>query len=61
MDADRLEAFKESGDLFNPALAAKLRGEILSHRNPRDTAESYIAFRGRLPNAGALLKNRGLE
>jgi peptidyl-dipeptidase Dcp len=61
MDADGFEAFKESGDLFNPALAAKLRGEILSRGNTRDPAESYIAFRGRLPNADALLKNRGLK
>lgn len=61
MDADGFEAFKESGDLFNPALAAKLRQEILSRGNTRDPAESYIAFRGRLPNADALLKNRGLQ
>ena len=61
MDADGFEAFKESGDLFNQELAAKLRGEILSRGNTRDPAESYIAFRGRLPNADALLKNRGLK
>ena len=61
MDADGFEAFKETGDLFNPKLAAKLRGEILSRGNSRDPAESYIAFRGRLPNADALLKNRGLK
>ncbi|MFM7404052.1 MAG: M3 family metallopeptidase [Erythrobacter sp.] len=61
MDADGFEAFKESGDLFDPTLAAKLRREVLSTGNTRDPAESYIAFRGRLPNAGALLKNRGLK
>lgn len=61
MDADGFEAFKESGDLFDPALAAKLRGEVLARGNTRDPAESYIAFRGRLPNADALLKNRGLK
>jgi peptidyl-dipeptidase Dcp len=61
MDADGFEAFKESGDLFNPELAAKLRREILARGNTRDPAESYIAFRGRLPNADALLANRGLK
>ena len=61
MDADGFEAFKESGDLFNQELAAKLRREVLSRGNTRDPAESYIAFRGRLPNADALLRNRGLK
>jgi peptidyl-dipeptidase Dcp len=61
MDADGFEAFKESGDLFNPELATKLRHEILARGNSRDPAESYIAFRGRLPNADALLANRGLK
>jgi len=61
MDADGFEAFKESGDLFNPVLAAKLRREILARGNTRDPAESYIAFRGRLPNVDALLANRGLK
>lgn len=61
MDADGFEAFKESGDLFNPVLAAKLRREVLARGNTRDPAESYIAFRGRRPNADALLENRGLK
>ena len=61
MDADGFEAFKKSGNLFDPALAAKLRQEVLARGNTRDPAESYIAFRGRLPNADALLKNRGLK
>lgn len=61
LDADGFEAFKESGDIFNPVLAAKLRAEVLARGNSRDPADSYIAFRGRLPNADALLKNRGLN
>jgi peptidyl-dipeptidase Dcp len=61
MDADGFEAFKESGDVFNPALAAKLRKEVLERGNSRDPAESYVAFRGRLPNADALLRNLGLK
>jgi peptidyl-dipeptidase Dcp len=61
MDADGFEAFKDAGDIFDPATAARLRREILSTGNSRDPEESYTAFRGRLPNADALLKNRGLK
>ncbi len=61
MDADGFEAFKESGDIFNQALAARLRREVLERGNSRDPAESYVAFRGRMPNADALLRNRGLK
>lgn len=61
LDADGFEAFRESGDLFDQELAARLRREVLSCGNMRDPAESCVAFRGRLPNADALLKNRGLK
>jgi peptidyl-dipeptidase Dcp len=61
MDADGFDAFKESGNLFDPVLARKLRDEVLARGNSRDPAESYVAFRGRLPNADALLRNRGLD
>ncbi len=61
MDADGFEAFKEAGDVFDPVLAKKLRQEVLERGNTRDPAESYIAFRGRLPTADALLRQRGLK
>jgi len=61
MDADAYKAFEEAGDVFDPATAARLRTEILSRGNSRDPAESYIAFRGRLPTPDALLENRGLN
>lgn len=61
MDADGFEAFKATGNVFDPATAAKLRREVLERGNSRDPAASYIAFRGRLPNADALLRNRGLK
>lgn len=60
LDADGFAAFEESGDVFNPALAKKLRDEVLSRGNSRDPAASYVAFRGRMPDATALLRNRGL-
>lgn len=61
MDADGFDAFVESGDVFNPELARKLRQEVYERGNTRDPAESYIRFRGRLPTADALLRNRGLN
>lgn len=61
MDADGFDAFKEAGDIFDPSLARKLRREVLERGNTRDPAESYAAFRGRMPTADALLRNRGLN
>lgn len=61
MDADGFDAFKEAGDVFDPALAGKLRREVYERGNTRDPAESYIQFRGRMPTADALLRNRGLK
>jgi peptidyl-dipeptidase Dcp len=60
MDADGFDAFREAGDIFDPATARRLRAEVLEVGNTRDPRESYIAFRGRLPTADALLRNRGL-
>ena len=61
MDADGFEAFKETGTVFDPTLASRLRAEVLERGNTRDPAESYVAFRGRPPTANALLRNRGLR
>jgi peptidyl-dipeptidase Dcp len=60
LDADAFEAFKETGDVFDPATAKRLRDYIYSAGNLRDPAEAYKAFRGRLPAVDALLKKRGL-
>jgi peptidyl-dipeptidase Dcp len=61
MDADGFEAFKEAGDIYDRSLAAKLRREVLERGNSRDPAISYTAFRGRMPTADALLRDRGLD
>ncbi len=61
MDADGFDAFKEAGNVFDPELAARLRREVYEVGNTRDPAESYKAFRGRMPTADALLRNRGLK
>ncbi len=60
LDADAFDAFAETGDIFNADVARKLRDYIYAAGGRREPADAYIAFRGRLPNAEALLKKRGL-
>jgi peptidyl-dipeptidase Dcp len=60
LDADGFEAFEESGDDFNPALAARLKQFVYAAGNTREPDEAYRAFRGRDPAPGALLRKRGL-
>jgi peptidyl-dipeptidase Dcp len=60
LDADGFEAFEESGDVFNPQLAAKLKRYVLSAGNTMEPSEAYRAFRGRDPDVKALLRGRGL-
>jgi peptidyl-dipeptidase Dcp len=59
LDADAFEAFKEAGDVFDPATAARLRDDILAAGGSRDPGDAYKAFRGRLPTPDALLRKRG--
>jgi peptidyl-dipeptidase Dcp len=60
LDADAFEAFRETGDAFDPATAARLRDAILSAGGSRDAEALYKAFRGRLPTPDALMRKRGL-
>jgi peptidyl-dipeptidase Dcp len=60
LDADAFAAFEETGDVFDPKTAKRLREFIYGAGNLRDPAEAYKAFRGRLPAVDALLKKRGL-
>ena len=59
MDADTWAYFEESGDVFNPDIAARYKAIILSEGNSSDRAEAYRRFRGRDPDVTALLKVRG--
>jgi peptidyl-dipeptidase Dcp len=59
LDADAFEAFEETGDIFDPATAKRLRETIYAAGGSRDPAEAYKAFRGRLPSPDALLRKRG--
>ena len=59
LDADAFEAFRESGDLYNPELAKKFRF-LLSHGNTIDPMKMYVDFRGKQPSVEPLKRNRGL-
>ncbi len=59
LDADAFEAFRETGDVFDPDTAARLRDHVLAAGNRTEPGEAYIGFRGRLPTAEALLRKRG--
>ncbi len=60
MDADAFGAFEEAGDIFDPATARRLHDDIYSSGGSREPEEAYVAFRGREPEADALLRRRGL-
>jgi peptidyl-dipeptidase Dcp len=59
MDADARQAFAEAGDVFAPAVAAKMKQFILAPGNTTDRAEAFRQFRGRDPDVKALLEKRG--
>ena len=59
LDADAFAAFEETGDIFDPATAKRLRRAIYAAGGAREPAAAYEAFRGRLPSADALLRKRG--
>jgi peptidyl-dipeptidase Dcp len=59
LDADAFAAFEETGDIFDPATAKRLRDCVYAAGGRQDPAEAYKAFRGRLPSAEALLRKRG--
>jgi peptidyl-dipeptidase Dcp len=60
MDADAFGAFEEAGNIFDPATAKRLHDDIYSSGGSRDPEDAYVAFRGREPEAEALLRRRGL-
>jgi len=60
LDADIYQAFVESGDIFNPALAQNLR-TVFSKGGTVDPAELFRQFRGKDPSADPLLRRRGLK
>lgn len=59
MDADTWEMFEQTGNVFDPTVAAGMRNIILAPGNTTDRAEAYRQFRGRDPDVNALLRTRG--
>ncbi|MBL7543502.1 MAG: M3 family metallopeptidase [Bdellovibrionaceae bacterium] len=59
LDADAFEYFKEKG-IFNHEVAARFRDNILSRGGSEHPMELYKKFRGREPDADALLRRDGL-
>lgn len=59
LDADAFEYFMEKG-LFNPEVAKKFKENILSKGGTEHPMELYKKFRGREPDANALLRRDGL-
>jgi len=60
LDADAFSAFEETGDVFDPETASRLKQYIYAAGGLRKEDEAYIAFRGRLPTVEGLLRKRGL-
>ncbi|MGQ8338175.1 M3 family metallopeptidase [Sunxiuqinia sp. A32] len=60
LDSDAFAAFKESGDIFNPELAAKFR-ILLAKSGSDEGMNVYRAFRGKDPSPEYLLMKRGLK
>ncbi len=61
LDADGFEAFEESGDIFDGAVARRLRDFVYAAGGSRDYDAAYKGFRGRAPSPRALFRKRGLE
>ena len=58
LDADAFAAFKETGDLFDPATAVKFR-HLLEQGGTRDAQELYLEFRGKEADPQHLLRRKG--
>ncbi|MDD9329700.1 MAG: M3 family metallopeptidase, partial [Bartonella sp.] len=60
LDADAFQAFEETGDVFNPEIASRLKRFIYSAGGSYDPEKLYGSFRGRLPSPESMIKKRGL-
>jgi len=61
LDADAFDYFKQSGNIFNPELAAKFRKNCLAESGDDEGMVQYKKFRGQEPSLDPLLKRRGLK
>lgn len=61
LDCDAFEAFKETGNIYDPETADKFRKYVLTPGGIDNGMVMYTNFRGREPQIDALLRNRGLN
>ncbi|MDX2473879.1 MAG: M3 family metallopeptidase [Candidatus Krumholzibacteria bacterium] len=61
LDADCFEAFKETGDIFDPATAKSLQENILAAGGSEEPMKLYERFRGKDPSIAPLLERKGLN
>lgn len=59
LDCDGFEVFQKNG-IFDPTTSAKLK-HVLESGNDEDPMKLYEGFAGHKPDAGALLRDKGLE
>ncbi|MCL4140566.1 UNVERIFIED_CONTAM: hypothetical protein GTU68_028268 [Idotea baltica] len=59
LDADGFKAFKETGDIYDPELSAKLKKWVFESGGLREADELYRNFRGSDPTIEPLLEIRG--
>ncbi len=59
LDHDAFEAFTETGDPWNPAVAGRLHDHVMAVGDTVDPATAYRNFRGRDPKVDALLRFDG--
>ncbi len=59
LDADAFAYFKENG-IFDKKIAAKFKKTVLSQGGTQNPMDLYIEFRGKKPDANALLERAGL-
>jgi oligopeptidase A len=57
--ADAFSAFEEQG-VFDRGVAQRFLDAILSQGGSRKALDAFVAFRGRPPDVGALLRQQGL-
>ncbi|MEM9668655.1 MAG: M3 family metallopeptidase [Pseudomonadota bacterium] len=60
LDADGFTAFQETGDIYDPELAGKLKRWVYESGGLREADELYRNFRGKDPEIEPLLRIRGL-
>jgi peptidyl-dipeptidase Dcp len=60
LDADGFRAFKETGDIFDPATARRLETFVYSAGAKETPEAAWMHFRGRAPDPEALLEKRDL-